>query len=172
MSILSRLFSKEPDPKESVRPLWHRLVGLARDPHWYARCRVADTLEGRFDVLSTVVSLAMLQFEKSPETLPDSARLTELFIEDMEGQLREAGIGDPTVGKKIGKLVGALGGRTGALRDTLPMDDDTALAAAMERNITFAEGGDPACVAARVRALAARMDAMTHTQLLTEDISL
>ena len=33
MSFLSRLFAREPDPREAWRPLWHTLVGTARDPH-------------------------------------------------------------------------------------------------------------------------------------------
>jgi len=171
MSFLSKFFNREPDPKEEIRPLWHRLVRLARDPAWYAECKVADTLEGRFDVLSTMVALAMLRFERDPETIPSSARLTELFVEDMEGQLREAGIGDPTVGKKVGNLVSALGGRIGALREGLA-EGDAALAAAMERNITFIEGGSPQCVASKVKNLALVMNGMPYEHLLDAELQL
>ena len=171
MSFFSKLFSRAPDPKEEIRPLWHRLVRLARDPAWYAECKVADTLEGRFDVLSTMVALAMLRFEQDPDTIPSSARLTELFVEDMEGQLREAGIGDPTVGKKVGNLVSALCGRTGALREGL-RDGDTALAAAMDRNITFNEGGSAECVAVKVRRLSIVMNGMPYHHLLDAELQL
>ena len=171
MSFLSRFFNRAPDPKEEIRPLWHRLVGLARDPAWYAECGVADTLEGRFDVLSTMVALAMLRFEQDPATIPSSARLTELFVEDMEGQLREAGIGDPTVGKKVGNLVSALGGRIGALREGLA-EGDAALAAAMERNVTFIEGGSPECVAQKVKNLAVVMTGMPYEHLLDAELQL
>ena len=170
MSFLSRLFSREPDPREAVRPLWHSLVGIARDPEWYTTCGVADTLEGRFDVLSTVVALAMLRLERDPATLPASARLTELFVEDMDGQLREAGIGDPTVGKKIGRLVSALGGRTGALREGLAADDDARLVAALDRNVTFTDEGDPSAMAAKVRDLAKRMDGLADDALFAGEI--
>ncbi len=172
MSFFSKLFSRGPDPKETIRPLWHRLVGLARDPAWYAECKVADTLEGRFDILSTMIALAMLRFEHDPKTVPASARLTELFVEDMEGQLREAGIGDPTVGKKVGNLVSALGGRTGALREALAQEDNAALAAAMERNITFAEGGSPGCVAEKVRKLSIVIGGLPYDVLLEAELQL
>ena len=44
MSFLSRLFAREPDPREAWRPLWHTLVGTAREEHWYADRGAADTL--------------------------------------------------------------------------------------------------------------------------------
>ena len=49
MSFLSKLLGTGPDPRETVRPLWHRVVELARDPSYYADCDVADSVGGRFD---------------------------------------------------------------------------------------------------------------------------
>jgi cytochrome b pre-mRNA-processing protein 3 len=114
----------------------------------------------------------MLRMERDEATLPASARLTELFVDDMDGQLREAGIGDPTVGKQLGKLVSALGGRCGALREGLAQADDAALVAAIERNVTFREGGSAACVAPELRRFAERLDALEYDQLLEAELSL
>lgn len=172
MNLLSRLFRREPDPKEALRPLWHQLVKVARTRELYATCGVADTLEGRFDMLSTVLAVAMLRMERDAATLPASARLTELFVDDMDGQLREAGIGDPTVGKKLGQLVSALGGRCGALREGLAQADDAALVAAVERNVTFREGGSAACVAPKLRGFAASLDALDYDELLAAELTL
>ena len=172
MNLLSRLFHREPDPKEALRPLWRQLVKVARTRELFAECGVADTLDGRFDMLSTVLAVAMLRMERDAETLPASARLTELFVDDMDGQLREAGIGDPTVGKQLGRLVSALGGRCGALREGLAQADDAALVAAIERNVSFREDGSAACVAAKLRRFALRLDALDYEQLLTAELSL
>ena len=172
MSLLSKLFQRSPDPKEQLRPLWHQIVKVARSPDLYAECGVADTLEGRFDMLSTILALVMLRVERDPATLPASARLAELFVEDMDAQLREAGIGDPTVGKKLGRLMSALGGRTGALREGLAQPGDAALVAAIERNVTFAEGGSAACVAAKVRRFAGALDSLAYEQLLHAELLL
>jgi cytochrome b pre-mRNA-processing protein 3 len=172
MNLLSRLFHREPDPKEALRPLWHQLVKVARTRELYAECGVADTLDGRFDMLSTVLAVAMLRMERDEATLPASARLTELFVDDMDGQLREAGIGDPTVGKQLGQLVSALGGRCGALREALAQADDAALVAALERNMTFREGSSATCVAQKLRRFAAQLDAMGYGQLLTAELAL
>ncbi|WP_435418528.1 ubiquinol-cytochrome C chaperone family protein [Parerythrobacter aurantius] len=172
MSLFSRLFTREPDPKEALRPLWHQLVKVARTRELYAECGVADTLDGRFDMLSTVLAVAMLRMEGNEATVPAAARLTELFVDDMDGQLRESGLGDPTVGKQLGKLVSALGGRCGALRDGLAEADDAVLIAAVERNVSFREGGSPACVAKKLRAFAASLDALDFEPLLAADLNL
>ena len=172
MNLLSRLFRREPDPKEALRPLWHQLVKVARTRELYATCGVADTLEGRFDMLSTVLAVAMLRMERDEATLPASARLTELFVDDMDGQLREAGIGDPTVGKKLGQLVSALGGRCGALREGLAQADDAALVAAIERNVTFRENGSAGCVAPKLRRFAASLERIEYDELLAAELSL
>ena len=57
MSLLSRLFGKRPDDRAEVRPLWHKIVELSRDPAWYAECRVADTVPGRFDAIIALGAL-------------------------------------------------------------------------------------------------------------------
>ena len=120
MNLLSRLFGKRPDEREALRPLWQRVVELARARAWYARLGVADTMEGRFDMVSLVLAAVLLRMEREPELAESQARLTELFVDDMDGQLRQNGIGDPTVGKHVRKLVTTLGGRLGALREALP----------------------------------------------------
>jgi cytochrome b pre-mRNA-processing protein 3 len=61
------------------------------------------------------------------------ARLTEVFVDDMDGQLREVGIGDMIVGKHIGQIMSAVGGRLGALRSAL--SDTAELDEAIVRNI-------------------------------------
>jgi cytochrome b pre-mRNA-processing protein 3 len=122
MSFLSRLLGTAPDPREEVRPLWHRVIELARDPAYYAECKVADSIAGRFDLITAVLSVVMVRVEAS-EMRAESALLAELFVEDMDGQLREFGVNDVVVGKRIGKLMSVLGGRLGAYRGALNAGD-------------------------------------------------
>ena len=159
MSFLHRLLRTAPDPREAWRPLWHRLVIAAREEHWYADAGVADTLDGRFDMVSMLTALAILRLEsEADEGIPAAARLTELFVEDMEGQMREAGIGDPTVGKMVGRMMATLGGRAGTLREALTEEDNTALAGVVERNMHLSEEvGDPVRVAAGLWAFHKRL---------------
>jgi len=107
------------------------------------------------------------------------ALLAETFIADMDGELRQMGVGDLMVGKHVGNMMGALGGRVGAYKEALAGEEARAgeaaragrgdLSAAIARNIFRDEAADPAQVAAveaRLRALAARVDAVPLDALL------
>jgi len=113
-----RLFGQ--DERDAMAPLYRAVVAEARRPDWYRAGRVPDTLDGRFDMVAMVMSLTLLRLEEAGEPgRAPAAHLTELFVADMDGQLRERGIGDIVVGKHVGKMMGALGGRLRALRDGL-----------------------------------------------------
>lgn len=170
MSFLSRLLGTAPDPREAVRPLWHRVIELARDPDYYASCAVADTVGGRFDMITAVLSAVMVRLEAS-ELRAESALLAELFVEDMDGQLREFGVNDVVVGKRIGKLMSVLGGRLGAYRGAFNEGDLERLTAAVTRNVTFAPGTEePAAaraVAERLMKLFNRLSRFTEAEMMT-----
>jgi cytochrome b pre-mRNA-processing protein 3 len=119
LSFLSRLFGNREDALAPVRPLWHRVVEIAREKAWYADYDLADTVPGRFDAITLVLALVLLRMEQDEALIEPSVRLTEIFIDDMDGQLRQTGLGDLVVGKHVGKMMGLLGGRLGAYRDGL-----------------------------------------------------
>ena len=171
MSLFNRLLGR-PDPgQEQIRPLWHKVVELARDPDWYARGGVADTVPGRFDAITLVLALVMRRMDGQPELRAPSARLTELFVSDMDGQLRQSGVGDLAMAKRMGKLMSVLAGRMEALEQVLAQPDDAELVAVIERNVTLNDGADVAAIAARVRQLAARLAAIGNDDLLAGRIA-
>ena len=134
MSFLSRIFGNPAKERARLRPLYDAIVNEARRPIWYRDGKVPDTLEGRFDMVSSILSLVLLRLEQEGEALtPQTILLTELFIDDMDGTLRQLGIGDIIVGKHVGKIMGALGGRLGAFRDGFSGKSDRA--EAVRRNI-------------------------------------
>ena len=164
-SLLARLLGQRPhDPDtapplrkgpEGVRPLWHRLVAIAREKPWYAQMGIADTLPGRFDAVTLVLCVALLRMEGNPAlNLP----------------LRESGVGDLVVGKHIGKLMSVLGGRLGAYRAALAASDDSELVAAITRNVTLTSRADPALIASAVRDLATALASLTPEALLAGEI--
>lgn len=167
---MSKLFGAKPDDRAALRPLWHRTVEIAREPQWYSNGGVADTIEGRFDAITLVLCLVLLRMERDPELIAPSVRLAELFVDDMDSQLRESGVGDLVVGKKIGRLMSVLGGRLGAYREGLAADGDT-LAAAVTRNVNLIEGADPAKVAAEMRFIAGQLAAIAPAALLAGGIA-
>jgi cytochrome b pre-mRNA-processing protein 3 len=131
MGVWDRLFGRK--DRDALTPLYNAVVTEARRPDWYLAGKVPDTLDGRFDMVAAVLSLVLLRLEDEGEPgRAPSAFLTEIFVEDMDGQLRERGIGDIVVGKHIGRMMGALGGRLGALREAFAGGD---LNGAIERNI-------------------------------------
>jgi cytochrome b pre-mRNA-processing protein 3 len=92
--------------------LFDALTAEARQPHWYVEGRVPDTLDGRFAVLATIIALLLVRLEHDGEEGDRlSVALTERFIHVMESEHRELGLGDPTLGKTVRKLVGMLARR-------------------------------------------------------------
>jgi cytochrome b pre-mRNA-processing protein 3 len=158
LALLSRLFGERRD-RSALRPLYDAVVAAARDPAWYRDGGVPDTLEGRFDMLATLLALVLVRLEaEGDDARAESVALTEIFIDDMDGTLRQIGIGDFVVGKHVGKLVGAVGGRLGALRDALP--GPTALEPVVRRNVFRDRSASEAqvdWVAARLRGLHERL---------------
>jgi cytochrome b pre-mRNA-processing protein 3 len=146
------------------------VVEIAREKAWYAHYGIADTVPGRFDAITLVLALVLLRMEREDGLIEPSVRLTELFVDDMDGQLRQSGVGDLVVGKHIGRLMGTLGGRLGALRDALPQDN-AALAKVIARNVTLVEGADPARLVPAMRALAETLAASSAEDLMAARIA-
>ncbi|MFL0357544.1 ubiquinol-cytochrome C chaperone family protein [Erythrobacter sp. GH1-10] len=169
MSFLSKLLGTAPDPREGVRPLWHRVIELAREPSFYTDCKVADTVGGRFDLITAVLCTVIVRIEAS-DMRSESALLAELFVEDMDGQLREFGVNDVVVGKHVGRLMSVLGGRLGAYRSALLDSDREKLVAAVTRNVNFAEDADEdagaQCVADKLLALSDRLTGFSDEEML------
>jgi cytochrome b pre-mRNA-processing protein 3 len=167
LKLFRKLFSSS-DERAGIAPLYAAIVAEARRPHWYLEGRVADTIDGRFDMVNAVLALVLVRMEGLGEAayIP-STLLAETFVDDMDGQLRELGIGDVVVGKHIGKMMGALGGRLGAYRAGFGIGGDPR--PALLRNIYRGEDpGDAALdhVEVQLRALAVRISGLSLDGLL------
>ncbi|MBB5711958.1 ubiquinol-cytochrome C chaperone family protein [Sphingomonas xinjiangensis] len=169
MRMFQRLFGK---PDRGTAPLlYDQVVALGRAPHWYAQGQVPDTIDGRFDMIAAVLAMVLLRLETELAGIAPSTALAECFIEDMDSQLREIGIGDVVVGKHMGKMMGMLGGRLGAFRAGLA---DGSLRSVVERNIyrgQLPEAGAIDHVAAQLLALRHRLDDAPVTDLLAGELS-
>ncbi len=116
--FLTRLFGKRED---DLGALYAAVVAEARQQRWYADYGVPDTVDGRFDMVTLVLSLVLLRLEHEARDA-EAVRLTERFIDDMDGQIREIGFGDLVVGKQVGGIMAVVGGRLGALRTGLDVE--------------------------------------------------
>lgn len=167
MSIFSRLF-RDRDQRDELVSLYRAIVGAARNPAWYRDGGVPDTLDGRFDMIAALLSVVLLRLDVDGEKAPgEAALLTELFVDDMDGQLRQMGIGDIVVGKHIGRMMSAVGGRLGVYREALLGDGE--LEAALVRNLYRGEAPDSealAFTAARLRGIHRDLGAMPLAAVL------
>jgi len=132
LRFLRSLFGKD-QSRQTMRPLYDTIIALGREPDWYIRGGVKDDLDGRFHMISAILSAVLIRLEAEAETAQNQVWLTEIFVDDMDGQLRQLGIGDMVVGKHIGKMMGALGGQLGTYRSALTGDD--ALSSALSKNL-------------------------------------
>lgn len=169
MISLRNLFKPALDPREARRPLWNAVVQTARAPHWYVEGGVPDTLDGRFDMISLVLALVLHRIDEDPDQALAGVQLTELFVTDMDGQMRQIGFGDMVVGKQIGRMVGALGGRLGAYRAP---DGSEEMRAALVRNLWRGQAPETAQlthVAAAAAKLRTALAAMPVAALIDTD---
>ena len=142
MGLWQRLAGRKAENPASA--LYQAVVARGREPNWYQAGAVSDTVNGRFDTIASVLAIVLLRMEAEPAAAESSARLIECFVDDMDGQLRQIGIGDVVVGKRMGKMMGLLGGRLGAYRDGLAGEAGS-LEDAVLRNLY--RGEDPGAAA-------------------------
>lgn len=158
MTLWQRLAGRKAE--NSAASLYAAVVAAGREPHWYLDGAVPDTVDGRFDMIASVLAMVMLRLEAEPTQAAGeaSARLVECFVEDMDGQLRQFGVGDVVVGKRMGKIMGMVGGRLGAYRDGL--SGSASFEDALLRNLYRGDHPGEAALshsAARLRGMHARL---------------
>lgn len=134
--ILKRLLQK---PESDARRLYAAIVAAARQERFYAEWGVPDTLDGRFDMVCLHMYLALSGLRGKEEL---RQQLTDEFFADMDRSLREMGVGDLSVGKKVRKMAEAFYGRVAAY-DAALGEGKSSLVAALARNF-FPAGGETA----------------------------
>lgn len=121
---------------ETVDTLYEEIVAAARRPRFFREWGVPDTPLGRFEVLSLHLFLFLHRLRDEQGPLRDIAQeVTDTFFREMDRSLRELGIGDLGVPKRIKKLGRMFYGRLESYGEALEAGDRAALADAMKRNI-------------------------------------
>jgi cytochrome b pre-mRNA-processing protein 3 len=151
-------------PERAGFLLYGCAVAAARDPIFYTELAVPDTLDGRFDLIGLHVSLLIRRLRHDQEPGPALAQAVfDAMFADMDINLRELGVGDLSVGKKVRAMWEAFHGRARAYETALDAGDITALEAALARNVWR---GAPAPGAARLASLARACEAALERQSL------
>ena len=132
--------------------LYNTAVAAARDPYFYAELGVPDTLDGRFDLVGIHVFLVIRRLRAEAERQAGlvAQALFDAMFSDMDVTLREIGVGDMSIGKRVRAMWEAFHGRCGAYESAIQHQDDTELAAALARNVWRAEIAPNAAPLARI----------------------
>ena len=134
-AMFQRLRSRE-DPHANIRRLYGAIVAQARAPGFYADYGVPDTVEGRFDMVVLHVYLVFRRLVAGGERgRALGQQMFDLFIEDMDASVRELGVGDLSVPRKVRAMAEGYYGRAGAYDAALSADGDGRLAEVLLRNV-------------------------------------
>ncbi|HZH27205.1 MAG TPA: ubiquinol-cytochrome C chaperone family protein [Azospirillaceae bacterium] len=145
-------------------------VAQARRPEFYANARVPDTIDGRFEMVALHVYLLLRRMRGAGGQADSAAQaLIDRMAADMDANLREIGIGDLAVPKRVYEILGAFYGRAKVYDAALAGPGMAGLAEAIDRNVFGSVEADPqgaAVLADYVRREEGRLAALPVSELL------
>lgn len=154
--------------------LYTAAVTAARDPMFYATLAVPDTLDGRFDLVCLHAFLVIRRLQREPEPGPALAQsVFDAMFSDMDVTLREMGVGDLSVGRRVRAMWEAFNGRAHAYEAAMSAAQPGALAAALVRNVWRGKAPPPGAaesLARAARAQAACLDGQNLAALAAGDV--
>ena len=133
--LFAELFRRQDPAEDAALLLYATLVDKARDPVFYSRLAVPDTVNGRFDMLVIHAMLVLRRLRGAGEAADAFGKaLLELLFRDMDQSLREMGVGDMGIARHIKKMAKALFGRAEAYEAGLA-GNVTLLIEALKENV-------------------------------------
>ena len=134
--MLKRLFKSRPAARAGGM-LYLRAVDQARSPALYETLGAPDTIEGRFELYSLHVYLLLARLkDQGPQAAETAQSLFDTYVKSLDDALREMGVGDLSVGKKMRKLGEAFYGRVKSYEEAFAaLPDQTALRALLVRTV-------------------------------------
>jgi cytochrome b pre-mRNA-processing protein 3 len=134
MALLDFLSKRHRALSTGARGLYAKAVAQARQPAFYAELGVPDTIDGRFDLLVLHVHLLCRRLGLDPEQAVFAQSLFDAMFHDMDRNLRELGVGDPSMGRRVKSMLEAYYGRIKAY-DAALATGAPALESVVARNI-------------------------------------
>jgi len=165
---LTWFLSRKPRIGGEHYALYAAIVAQSRQTLFYAEWGVPDTLTGRFDMISLHMALVLRRLQREGATQSTFAQaLFDLFFKDMDRSLREMGVGDISVPKRIEKMGGLFYGLVDGLGPALAANEDGALEAFVLRNLIDDAHADAAPrFAAYLRRQVAYLDTLPASELI------
>ena len=151
-------------PRGTIEPIYGMIVAQTREPLFYSHLNVPDTVDGRFDLLILHLWLVLRRLRGVGTEL--SQALFDRFCDDMDDNLREMGVGDLAVPRRMQAFGEAFYGRTAAY-DLACSESEDRLAEALQKNILNGQHPDSAArLAAYAGRVAAGLAAVDDAKLL------
>jgi cytochrome b pre-mRNA-processing protein 3 len=140
--MLTRFLKRYRRDDAIAAALYGAIVAQARHPALYADLGVPDTLEGRFEMIILHLALVLRHLRADEGQKAIGQEVFDTFCMDMDRSLREMGVGDLGVGKRMREMAEAFYGRAGRYDAGLAAGDAGGISAAIGRSV-FADADDP-----------------------------
>jgi len=142
--MLRQLFGAKPN-RDLGEHLYAQAVEQARSPAFYTTLGVSDRIDARFELYIAHVLLVIMRLrDESEEGAEIAQQLFDVFVSALDNTLRELGVGDTSMAKKMRKLGESMYGRMTAYEPTIRAADHEGLTQALVRNVYEGEGSDGA----------------------------
>jgi cytochrome b pre-mRNA-processing protein 3 len=168
-------FFRDSAVKNAAHRIYLLSVEQSRRPAFYVHCGVGDTPDGRFDMIALHAALVLRRLKRDGDVTADLAQeIFDLMFADMDQNLREMGVGDIGVGKRVKGMAQGFYGRLAAYDAALEVSGNELLIAALRRNLfrkSTPTDRQVAAVAEYVRRATALMDAQTTRSFLAGKVS-
>lgn len=120
---------------QAVEDAYRSIVAQSRQPIFYAQWGVPDTVTGRFDMVSLHLALLLRRLKTDPSAAPFAQALVDLFFLDMDHSVRELGVTDLGVPKKVKTMGNVFYGLMGSLDAVLDAGSAEAVSDVLVRNV-------------------------------------
>ena len=139
--ISSVIFSSDKTELDICQQIYYKCLSASRRPEFYTKFEVADTFDGRFDMLCLIISVYMHKLTREPEKTKEFSQiLFDVMFKDIDLTLREMGAGDLGVGKRVKIMSENFMGRLIKYSQSLENNNASLLAKTLSRNLYRQDG--------------------------------
>ncbi len=162
-------FNKKSANEKQVNEIYNVIVAQSRQAIFYSEMGVPDSVTGRFDMISLHMCLVLRRLKSKDEHIREfSQNLFDLFFKDMDRSLREIGVSDIGVPKKIQKMGSIFYGLLGKLTNALDDKDEAALIELLNNNIYDAQSEDNALTLVKyVIKTVTYLESQSHNEIIS-----
>jgi cytochrome b pre-mRNA-processing protein 3 len=143
--VMFGIFSKKKNLNKVAHNLFDHVIKQSRQVDFYTKLFVEDSLDGRFDLMAIHMAIILdklNQHKNNEDTMEISRNLQEVMFDNLDLSLREIGVGDLGVGKKIKVMAEAFYGRIKTYHELFQTADKVIMSEALKRNLYREKGVD------------------------------